>query len=131
MFTLKYALNYIEIKNHNLGSLIPTIVAFIIHIQPLSSPLLLRNPPNTFAFIPLPAMSLSSLNRSIYAVFRHNMPYSAPLCQTLHYSKTGVPWQMKSTRIIIFSPLEMRFPAAICSDLRGVNFSLCIGHFCT
>lgn len=25
----------------------------------------------------------------------------------------------------------MRFPAAICSDLRGVNFSLCIGHFCT
>ena len=25
----------------------------------------------------------------------------------------------------------MRFPAAICSDLRGVNFSLCIGHFYT
>ena len=55
---------------------------------PASSPLLLRNPPNTFAFIPLPAMSLSSLNRSIYAFSRHIMPYSAPLCQTLHYSKT-------------------------------------------
>ncbi len=25
----------------------------------------------------------------------------------------------------------MRWPAAICSDLRGVNSSLCIGHFCT
>ena len=37
MFTLKYALNYIEIKNHNLGSLLPTIVAFIIHIQPIES----------------------------------------------------------------------------------------------
>ena len=42
-----------------------------------------------------------------------------------------MPWQMNSTRIIIFSPLKMRWPAAICSDLRGVNSSLCIGHFCT
>ena len=25
----------------------------------------------------------------------------------------------------------MRYPAAICSDLRGVNSSLCIGHFYT
>ena len=25
----------------------------------------------------------------------------------------------------------MRYPAAICSVLRGVNSSLCIGHFCT
>ena len=25
----------------------------------------------------------------------------------------------------------MRWPAAICSDLRSVNSSLCIGHFCT
>ena len=25
----------------------------------------------------------------------------------------------------------MRYPAAICSDLRDVNSSLCIGHFCT
>ena len=25
----------------------------------------------------------------------------------------------------------MRYPAAIRSDLHGVNSSLCIGHFCT
>ena len=70
---------------------------------PVSSPLLLRNPPNTFAFIPLPAMSLSSLNRSNSKAFCHIFPYSAPLCKALHYSKTGVPWQMKSTLIIVFS----------------------------
>lgn len=29
------------------------------------------------------------------------MPYSAPLCQTLRYSKTKLLWQMKSTLIII------------------------------
>ncbi len=29
------------------------------------------------------------------------------------------------------TPFKMRCPAAICSDLRGVNSSLCIGHFCT
>lgn len=38
---------------------------------------------------------------------------------------------MKSTRILIKTPFKMRCPAAICSDLRGVNSSLCIGHFCT
>ena len=42
-----------------------------------------------------------------------------------------LPWQTKSTRILIKTPFKMRCPAAICSDLRGVNSSLCIGHFCT
>ena len=42
-----------------------------------------------------------------------------------------LPWQMKSTRILIKTPFKMRCPAAICSDLRDVNSSLCIGHFCT
>ena len=42
-----------------------------------------------------------------------------------------MPWQTKSTRILIKSPFKMRYPAVICSDLRGVNSSLCIGHFCT
>ncbi len=42
-----------------------------------------------------------------------------------------LPWQMNSTRILIKTPSKMRCPAAICSDLRGVNFSLCIGYFCT
>ena len=101
MFTLKYALNYIEIKNHNLGSLLPTIVAFIIHIQPLSSPLLLRIAPNTFAFIPIQPMSLSSRNRSNSKAFRHILPRVAPVCEGMHYHKTGVPWQMNNTFIIV------------------------------
>ena len=73
---------------------------------PVSGPLLLRNPPNTFAFIPLPAMSLSSLNRSNSKTFRHIMPYSAPVCEGMHYHKTGVPWQMKSIFIINFNFLS-------------------------
>ena len=36
-----------------------------------------------------------------------------------------------STRMLIKSPFKMRCPAAVCSDLRGVNSSLCINHFCT
>ena len=68
---------------------------------PASSPLLLRNPPHTFAFIPLPAMSLSSLNRSNSKALRPIMPYSAPFCEDMPYHKTGVPWQMKSTFIIV------------------------------
>lgn len=70
---------------------------------PVSSPLLLMNPPNTFAFIPLPAMNLSSLNRSNSNTFRHIMPYSAPVCEGMHFHKTGVPWQMNKTLIINFS----------------------------
>lgn len=31
------------------------------------------------------------------------MPYITPLCKALHYSKTGVPWQMSKTLIINFS----------------------------
>ena len=78
------------------------IVAFFIHLPSLSSPLLLRISPKTFAFIPILHMCLSSLNRSIYAVSRHILPCVAPLCKALHYSKTGVPWQMNST-FILFS----------------------------
>lgn len=48
----------------------------------------------------------------------------------LFHCREILPWHTKSTRIIVFSPLEIRFPAAICSDLRGVNSSLCIGYFC-
>ena len=38
---------------------------------------------------------------------------------------------MKSIFIKSLSPFKMRCPAAIRSDLRGVNSSLCIGYFCT
>ena len=101
-----------------------------IYVPSVSSLLLLRNPPNTFAFTPLPTMSLSSRNRSNSKAFRPIMPYSAPVCEGMHYHKTGVPWQMNSTRMLIKSPFKKRYPAAICSVFRGVNFSLCIGPFC-
>ena len=45
-------------------------------------------------------MSLSSRNRSIFNTFRLILPCVAPVCEGMHYHKTGVPWQMKSTRII-------------------------------
>lgn len=38
---------------------------------------------------------------------------------------------MNNIFIKSLSPFKMRYPAAICSDLRGVDSSLCIGHFCT
>lgn len=48
--------------------LFPTIVAFYVQsfvcVPSLSSRLLLRISPNTFAFIPIPPMSLSSRNRN-------------------------------------------------------------------
>ena len=75
--------------------------------QALSSPLLLRIPPNFFDYSGSSSMCLSSLNRSICKVFRHIMPNSAPLCKALHYSKTGVPWQMNKTFIIVINLLVL------------------------
>ena len=72
---------------------------------PVSSPLLLRNPPNTFAFIPLPATSLSSLNRSNSNAFCHILPCVAPVCEGMHYHKTGVPWQTNNIFIMYLKPL--------------------------
>ena len=77
------------------------IVAFVIHIHPLSSPLLLRISPHTFAFIPIQPMNLSSRNRSNSKAFRLILPCVASVCEGMHYHKTGVPWQMKSIFIII------------------------------
>ena len=81
--------------------LLPKIVAFNVHMSSISSLLLPRISPHTFAFILISSMCLSSRNRSIYAVFRHLMPHSAPLCKSLHHSRTGVPWQMKNIFIIV------------------------------
>lgn len=67
----------------------------------LSSSLLLKISPHTFAFIPIQPMNLSSLNRSNSKAFRPIMPYYAPLCEGMIYSKTGVPWQMNNTFIIV------------------------------
>ena len=71
-----------------------------LNYHPLSSLLLLRISPNFFNYFGSSPMCLSSLNRSISKAFRHIMPYSAPLCKVLHYSKTGVPWQ--TNKILIF-----------------------------
>ena len=92
---------------------------------PVSSSLLLRISPNTFAFIPLPAMCLSSRNRSNSKAFRHILPCIAPLCKALHYSKTGVPWQMNKTLIIIFFCPKMPRNAVFCvglSTFLGIVF---------
>ena len=62
------------------------------------------------------------------------IPFSFPKSLDLKPLQTKVrilPWQMNKTLIKSLSPFKMRYPAAICSDLRGVNSSLCIGHFCT
>ena len=91
-----------KIKATILVVTLPKIVAFYVHLPSVSSPLLLRISPKTFAFIPILPMWLSSLNGSISKAFRHIMPYYAPVCKGMHYHKTGVPWQMKST-LIIFS----------------------------
>lgn len=105
-----------------------TIVAFIIHIQPLSSPLLLRNPPNTFAFIPIPPMSLSSRNRSNSKAFRHILPCITPVCEGMHYHKTGVPWQTNKTLIITIPSLlstyfSSAFPNISNSFIASISFA--------
>lgn len=80
----------------------------------VSSPLLLRNSPQTFAFIPISPMCLSSQNRSIYQCFRHILPYSAEVYKGLNYSKTGVPWQTKSTFIIVLFLLVFLVDVLFC-----------------
>ena len=108
------------------------IVAFIHQNLPLSSLLLLRNPPNTFAFIPLPAMSLSSLNRSNSKTFRHILLCVAPVCEGMHYHKTGVPWQMKSTFIIVIYPhliiyfVPLPFPSTAITPFSSIDFNNCV-----
>ena len=101
------------------------IVAFIHQNLPLSSLLLLMNPPHTFAFIPILLMCLSSPNRSIYAVSRHIMSYSAQLCKVLHYSKTGVPWQINKILIFLIFPVFSGFS----SLFTFLHFSLFLAYF--
>ena len=98
----------------------------------LSSPLLLRISPNTFAFIPISPMSLSSRNRSNSNTFCHIMPYSAPVCESMHYHKTGVPWQMKSTFIIVIYPhliiyfVPLPFPSTAITPFSSIDFNNCV-----
>ena len=99
-------------------------IVFIIFLEKsitlsLSSPLLLRISHHTFDFIPIPSMSLSSRKRSIFNAFRHILPCVAPLCEDMHYHKTGVPWQMNKTLIINFSCSKMPCIAVFCVDLSA------------
>lgn len=108
-----------------------------LNYHPLSSLLLLRISPNFFDYSASSLMCLSSRNRSICKAFRHIMPYSAPLCQVLHYSKTGVPWQIKSTLIFMFFLLKRydlpRFAhiSGIVFDKRNVRLSSGHSTVCT
>lgn len=58
----------------------------------LSSPLLLRISPNTFVFIPILPMFLSSTNCRIHAVIRHIAPYYVQSCRIMFYSKFEILW---------------------------------------
>lgn len=77
-------------------------VQSLVYLPSLSSQLLLRNMPNSFDYYGSYSRCLSSRNRSIFKAFRHILPCIAPVCEGMHYHKTGVPWQTKSTRIIYF-----------------------------
>ena len=112
---------------------LPTIVAFyvqsFVYVPSLSSPLLLRISSNTFAFISISPMSLSSRNRSNSKAFRHILPRVAPVYEGMHYHKPGVPWQMNNILIIIFSYLKMPCNAEFCVVLWAfpdIVFSLLI-----
>lgn len=99
-------------------------MAFYVHLPSVSIPLLLRISPKTFVFILILPMCLSSPNRSIHAVFRHFLPCVAPLCKALHYSKTRVPWQIKSTLIIVL--IYSFCPKMPCFASNSVCFVKCV-----
>ena len=69
-------------------------------------------------------MCLSSPNRSNSKAFRHILPCVAPVCEDMHYHKTGVPWQMKSTFIIVLFLLELPRNTLFCEGFR--EFVKCI-----
>lgn len=89
----------------------------------LSSGLLLRISPNTFAFIQILPMSLSSRNRSIFNTFRPILPCVAPVCEGMHYHKTGVPWQMNNIFIMFLYLLKSSY-FLIFKDFLQLSFFL-------
>ena len=109
---------------------LPTIMAFYVQsfvcVPSLSSQLLLRISPHIFAFIPIPSTSLSSQNRSIFNTFHHILPCVAPVCKGMHCHKTGVPWQMNKTLIIIFFLLKCRRLPSFANFFKYFR----ITHFC-
>lgn len=86
-------------------------VQTLVYLPSLSSRLLLRNIPNFSHYSGLSAMSLSSLNRSNSKAFRRILPCVAPVCEGMHYHKTGVPWQINKILFMPFSFPEMPYSA--------------------
>jgi len=99
-------------------------VQTLVYLPSLSSRLLLRNIPNFSHYSSLSAMSLSSLNRSNSKAFRHILPRVAPVCEGMHYHKTGVSWQMKSTFIIVFLLNIITSPDN--NPVRSYNHAFCL-----
>ena len=110
-------------NSHNLGIILPKIVAFsvqtLVYVPSLSSRLLLRNIPNFFDYYGSSPMCLSSRNRSNSKAFRHILPCIAPVCEGMHYHKTGVPWHTNSIFIIVLFLLVLPRNALFCKSSRG------------
>lgn len=114
--------SYYSFKSHNPSSTLPLIVALYVQnfvcVLSLSSQLLLKNSPIFFDSSVSSFMCVSSLNSSISKAFHHILPYSAPLCKALHYSKTRVPWLMKSIFIIVLFFLNVPRNTLFCEGSR-------------
>ena len=64
-------------------------------------------------------MSLSSRNRSNSKASRHILPSVAPVCEGMHYHKTGVPWQTKRMWVMMGSFLFLVTRDQRVGDIRG------------
>ena len=119
-------------QDWNFGYIVALSVQTLVHLPSLSSMLLLRNISNFSHYSGLSAMSLSNLNRSNSKVFRHILPCVAPVCEGMHYHKTGVPWQMKSTFIIVIYPhliiyfVPLPFPSTAITPFSSIDFNNCV-----
>ena len=94
-------------------------VQSLVYLPSLSSKLLLRNMPNFSRYSSSTPMCLSSRNSSNYKGLCHIMPCVAQVCKGMIYSKTGVPWQIKSTFIIVLVLLVLPRNALFCKGFRG------------
>lgn len=114
---------YYKNNKATIWQLLAQIVAFsiqsLVYLPSLCSQLLLRNMPIFFRYSASSALCLSSRNRSNSKAFCHILPCVAPVCEGMHYHKTGVSWQMKSTLIIILFLLFLPRNALLCKGFRG------------
>ena len=58
--------------------------------------------------------SLSNLNHSNSKAFHQILPRVAPVCEGLHYHKTGVLWQINKTLIIVLFLFDLSRNALFC-----------------